>query len=50
MGNDKIFNTAFSKVCPLLRGTRLLDKPVDELAKGRPTEKILRGDGEWYGN
>ena len=28
---------------PLLRDIRYLDKLVDELAKGRPMEKILRG-------
>ena len=27
---------------PLLRNIRILDKLVDELAKGRPWEKILR--------
>jgi hypothetical protein len=27
---------------PLMRKIRLLDKLVDELAKGRPMEKILR--------
>jgi hypothetical protein len=27
---------------PLMRKIRYMDKPVDELAKGRPTEKILR--------
>ncbi len=30
---------------PLTRKTRYLDKLVDELAKGRKMEKILRGDG-----
>lgn len=28
---------------PLMREIRYLDKLVDELAKGRPMEKILRG-------
>lgn len=28
---------------PLMRNIRCLDKLVDELAKGRPMEKILRG-------
>jgi hypothetical protein len=28
---------------PLMRKARYLDKLVDELAKGRPMEKILRG-------
>ena len=28
---------------PLLRNIRYLDKLVDELAKGRPMEKVLRG-------
>jgi hypothetical protein len=28
---------------PLMRNIRYLDKLVDELAKGRPMEKILRG-------
>lgn len=28
---------------PLMRGLRRLDKLIDELAKGRPMEKILRG-------
>jgi hypothetical protein len=28
---------------PLMREIRLLDKLVDELAKGRPMEKVLRG-------
>ena len=28
---------------PLMRQIRYLDKLVDELAKGRPMEKILRG-------
>ena len=28
---------------PLMRQIRYLDKLVDELAKGRPLEKILRG-------
>ena len=27
---------------PLMRDIRILDKLVDELAKGRPTEKVLR--------
>jgi len=27
---------------PLMRGLRYLDKLIDELAKGRPMEKILR--------
>ncbi len=30
---------------PLMREIRYLDKLVDELAKGRPMEKILRADG-----
>ena len=29
---------------PLMRSIRYLDKLVDELAKGRPLAKILRGD------
>jgi len=29
---------------PLMRNIRYMDKLVDELAKGRPMEKILRGD------
>ena len=28
---------------PLMRQIRYLDKLVDELAKGRPMEKVLRG-------
>ena len=28
---------------PLMRSIRYMDKLVDELAKGRPMEKILRG-------
>ncbi|MBS44408.1 MAG: hypothetical protein CMH83_14835 [Nocardioides sp.] len=28
---------------PLMRRIRMLDKLVDELAKGRPMEKVLRG-------
>ena len=28
---------------PLMREIRILDKLVDELAKGRPMEKVLRG-------
>lgn len=28
---------------PLMRRIRYLDKLVDELAKGRPMEKVLRG-------
>ena len=28
---------------PLMREIRYLDKLVDELAKGKPMEKILRG-------
>ena len=28
---------------PLMRNIRYLDKLVDELAKGRPMQKILRG-------
>jgi hypothetical protein len=28
---------------PLMRKIRYMDKLVDELAKGRPMEKILRG-------
>ena len=28
---------------PLMRNIRYMDKLVDELAKGRPMEKILRG-------
>lgn len=28
---------------PLMREIRILDKLVDELAKGRPLEKVLRG-------
>ena len=27
---------------PLMRDIRILDKLVDELAKGRPMEKVLR--------
>lgn len=27
---------------PLMREVRYLDKPIDELAKGRPMEKIFR--------
>ena len=30
---------------PVMQGVRYLDKMVDELAKGRPMEKILRADG-----
>jgi len=30
---------------PLTRQVRYLDKPVDELAKGRKMEKVLRGSG-----
>ena len=30
---------------PLMRKIRYLDKLIDELAKGRPMEKILRGAG-----
>lgn len=30
---------------PLMRQIRVLDKLVDELAKGRPMEKILRKEG-----
>ena len=30
---------------PLMRRIRYLDKLVDELAKGRPLEKVLRGTG-----
>jgi len=30
---------------PLMRKIRYLDKLIDELAKGRPMEKILRQDG-----
>jgi hypothetical protein len=30
---------------PLMRKIRYLDKLVDELAKGRPMDKILRKDG-----
>ena len=29
---------------PLMQQIRYLDKVVDELAKGRPLEKVLRGD------
>ncbi len=29
---------------PLMREARYLDKLIDELAKGRPMEKILRKD------
>jgi hypothetical protein len=29
---------------PLMREIRYLDKLIDELAKGRPMDKILRGD------
>ena len=31
---------------PLMREIRYLDKLIDELAKGKPMEKILRGQGE----
>lgn len=31
---------------PLTQKVRYLDKLVDELAKGRPVEKILRGENE----
>ena len=31
---------------PLMRNIRYLDKLVDELAKGRPMEKVLRSDAE----
>lgn len=31
---------------PLMREIRILDKLIDELAKGRPMVKILRGQGE----
>ena len=31
---------------PLMRKIRYLDKLVDELAKGKPMEKILRGEGK----
>jgi hypothetical protein len=31
---------------PLMREVRYLDKLIDELAKGRPMEKILRGQAE----
>jgi hypothetical protein len=27
---------------PLMQQVRYLDKPVDELAKGRPLDKVLR--------
>ena len=30
---------------PLMRDIRILDKLVDELAKGRPMEKVLRSAG-----
>ena len=30
---------------PLMREIRILDKLVDELAKGRPLAKVLRGSG-----
>lgn len=29
---------------PLMQKIRYLDKLVDELAKGKPLEKVLRGD------
>jgi hypothetical protein len=34
---------------PLMREIRYLDKLIDELAKGRPMEKILRGAGSSAG-
>lgn len=42
MGNEKIYGMLFSKVYPLMRDIRYLDKLADELAKGKPMEKILR--------
>ena len=50
MGNEKR-SLIRGKVCgvrvedvqePLMREIRLLDKLVDELAKGKPLEKVLR--------
>ncbi|NLX63830.1 MAG: DUF2200 domain-containing protein [Clostridiaceae bacterium] len=40
----RIFSMAFSKVYndPLMQKIRWLDKLVDELAKGKKMEKILR--------
>jgi hypothetical protein len=41
MEKQKIFTIAFSSVYPLQK-IRYLDKLIDELAKGKPMEKILR--------
>ena len=44
MESDRFFKMSFASVYPhpLMRKIRYLDKLVDELAKGRPMEKILR--------
>ena len=40
MNNDKVFQMDLEE--PLMREVRYLDKLIDELAKGKPIEKIMR--------
>jgi len=42
MPKHHIFATTFARVYPLMQKIRYLDKLVDELAKGKTMEKILR--------
>lgn len=45
MGKPNIDTMSFAKVYPLMREMRYLDKLIDELARGKPMEKILRAWG-----
>ncbi len=38
----RVYGMSFVGVYPVMQGIRYLDKLFDELAKGRPREKILR--------
>jgi hypothetical protein len=42
MSTHKVFAMKFAKVYPLMQKIRYLDKLIDELAKGKTMEKILR--------
>lgn len=42
MAQQRVFAIKFSKVYPLLKKIRYMDKLIDELAKGKALEKILR--------
>ncbi len=42
MTKHRMFTTKFAGVYPLMRKIRYLDKLIDELAKGKAMDKILR--------